>query len=275
MIEEAKVLLKTSRPVGWIFAPLIFLIGLKTAGTGLTYTAGLQIILLSFPFCLLGYGINDVYDYGSDKLNPRKGGIQGIKLESKYHSLVKRAIVVMTTLLILSALLTLNITNIVAMLILLFLAYAYSAPPLRLKEKPPLDSIANGIGYLFLPFLLGFSFGASVLTIPITAYLVTVCGMAFHAFTTIMDYDSDKKAGDKTFAIVFGKRTTALVSFLVFTSIVIFSSINMVLKTYFSFCSLLFLFTLIFPSEKKLTSIFLKLLIGGFCVTGIALVIVL
>ena len=43
---------------------------------------------------------------------------------------------------------------------LLLVAWCYSVPPVRLKERPPLDSLANGLGYFLLPFVMGYSLGA-------------------------------------------------------------------------------------------------------------------
>ena len=111
------------------------------------------------------------------------------------------------------------------MVLLAFLSYFYSAPPLRFKERPPLDSFANDVGYFFLPFLLGFSFsfsfGGSIsnnFDVWVDIILITFCVLGFHAFTSIADYTADKKAGYKTFATVFGKRSAnfnALLTFII------------------------------------------------------------
>ena len=150
-------------------------------------------MLLSVPYCIFLYGINDIYDYETDKINPRKGDLkgggflEGIKLEPAYHSYIKRVSFLVISLLFLTSFLTLNIANILGMLLLVFFSYFYSAPPLRLKERPPLDSFTNGIGYFFLPFLLGFSFGeGSIINVGIDVWvgyiLLTVCVMGIHAY---------------------------------------------------------------------------------------------
>lgn len=83
-----KLLMKVSRPAGWIIAPLIFLIALFYSGASLSLLSIVQLILLSFPFCVFLYGINDIYDYESDKLNNRKKLLEGIKLDRKDHKFV-------------------------------------------------------------------------------------------------------------------------------------------------------------------------------------------
>jgi|TARA_Y100000310_G_scaffold329278_1_gene398810 4-hydroxybenzoate polyprenyltransferase len=250
MIEELKLLVKTSRPILWIVLPLLFLGGVFVSGARMTQLVILQLVLLTFPISLLGYGINDIYDYETDKLNKRKGGIEGVKLEKGNNWLVKKTALIMAGLLFLSALLTWNITNIAGMSLLLFFSYFYSAPPLRFKEKPPLDSFSNGIIYLFAPFLLGFSFAGSIIAVPLKVYLMALGVMGFHAFTTIADYTADKEAGQKTFAIVFGKRTAALVAFLILIATFFAVSWSLIPIIFMSFCAIIFVISLIYPSEK-------------------------
>jgi len=262
------VLLKTSRPIGWITAPLVFLAGLSYSGADLSFLPILQMLLLSFPYCLFLYGINDVYDYESDKLNPRKKFIEGVKLKPIHHPLIKKVSSYMIGLLVLGSLLTLNVYNFLGMFLLLFFSYFYSAPPIRLKEKPPLDSFSNGILYFFAPFLLGFSFGSSFLNLTVEIYLITVCVMGIHSFSTIMDYSTDKKVGDKTFAVVFGKRSAALSSLVLFMLAIFFAKVRALFKFYFIICSLFFIIIFIFPTEK-VAGLFLKLIFLGFIAVAV------
>ncbi len=71
-MQSLILLLKVSRPLGWVVAPLVFVIGFYYSNSYLTLLSIVQIILLSFPFSIILYGINDLYDYDSDRLNPRK-----------------------------------------------------------------------------------------------------------------------------------------------------------------------------------------------------------
>jgi len=255
------LLIAVSRPAGWLSFPALFLMGsVSSGGTTITPLFISQILLLSFPFCIFVYGINDIYDYESDKINPRKGLFEGIVLQPEYHSFVKHVAFFSISLLFFTSLLTLNIFNILVVALLVPLGYFYNAPPVRLKERPPLDSIINGIGYFFAPFFLGFSFSSSFFLNAgkgifwIGVCLITVVVMGFHSYSTIMDYSVDKKAGMKTFATVFGKRSAAFFALLVSTLALFFSNssilFNPVTSYYFGFCSLLFFITLALPSEK-------------------------
>lgn len=273
MLDKLIVLIKTSRPFGWVIAPLVFFIGFSFSSGGLTFLPILQILLLSFPYCIFLYGINDIYDYKSDKLNPRKNLLEGIKLKPKYHSFIKKVSLAVAFLLISSSLLTFNISNIFGIFLLLFFSYFYSAAPLRLKERPPLDSFSNGMLYFFAPFVLGYSFSNSFFTIPIKIYLITVCVMGIHSFSTIMDYSADKKVGDKTFSVVLGKRSAAIFALFLFALTLIFAKFESTAITYYLlFCSLLFSITAIHPSEK-LASSFFKLIFAGFIITAIAFLV--
>jgi 4-hydroxybenzoate polyprenyltransferase len=263
--EIFTLLVKISRPLGWITAPLVFSIGLFYSGAKLTPLSVLQILLLSFPYCILLYGINDIYDYRSDTLNPRK---TSINLDPKYHSIVKRVSSVVALLLITGSVLTLNVSNILATISLLFFSYYYSAPPLRFKERPPLDSFSNGVLF-FIVFSIGWSLGKDIFDIPAKIYFVSGCVMGIHSFSTVMDYTIDKEVGDKTFAVIFGKRTASVFALVLFISTLMFSKIGRAsINYYVAFCSLLFLIASIFPKERLAFSLF-KLIFVGFVVTAI------
>ena len=270
--DKFKLIVKVSRPVFWLIFPLVFVFGMLISGAKLTFLPLLQILLLSFPYSIILYGINDVYDYESDKRNPRKNSMWGFILKPAYDSLIINASIFSAVVIFLSSLITLNLLNIIVMSIALFLAYAYSAPPLRLKTKPPLDSITNG-AYFIVPFLLGASFGKFPSHLLVQAVWVTVSVMGLHAFSTIMDYSSDKEAGERTFAIMFGKRTAAIIPFIIFFSELLFAGFELsILNYYLLFCASLALIESFFPSEK-LATLFFKLIFFGFFITAIIFLI--
>jgi 4-hydroxybenzoate polyprenyltransferase len=216
------LLVRVSRPLGWVVAPLVFVIGLYYSGANPSLTSLIQIVLLSFPFSIIFYGINDIYDYDSDKLNPRKTILE---FKEENRSLIKRASVFVSICLLASSILTLDLSNVTGMFLLLAVSYLYSAPPVRLKERPPFDSISNGVLF-FLAFSLGYSFGGDIWDIPLKIYFVAFCVMGIHSFGTVMDYRVDKKAGQKTLAVVFGKRAASIFSFAAFVSALLFADIG-------------------------------------------------
>lgn len=267
-MNEFNLLFKISRPLGWLVGPLIFLAAFFYSGSELSFLAILQIVFLSFPYSILVYGINDIYDSQSDKLNGRKGREWGIKLSKKYHKFVKQVCVYIAIALFLSSLITFNLFNILSMLGLLFFTYAYSAQPFRFKSRAPLDSVSNGLIFLLIVYL-GYSFLGNIYEIDYKVYLIVLAVIGIHAYSTIMDYSIDKKIKDKTFSVVFGKRTTSLFSLVLFLLIIFFSDIqSKEIIYYLSYCSLFFFISIINSSER-LTRTFIKLIFLGFLVSAL------
>ena len=85
-------------------------------------------------------------------------------------------------------------------------AWLYSVPPLRLKERPPLDSLANGFGYFLLPFTMGYCLNANPREMPLKFYLLALCVCGVHALATAADFEADRAAGHRTLAVKFGRR---------------------------------------------------------------------
>lgn len=192
-----------------------------------------------------------MYDYESDKLNPRKKVADYAEMETKFFPFVRKLSGVLSLVLLMSSLFTLNLLNICAMLLLVVFSFVYSARPFRLKERPPLDSISNGIIYYYAPVVLGASFGITFLNLPIQVYYITACVMGIHSFSTIMDYSPDKLAGDRTFAVVFGKRMASLFTVIVFLLAFFFSGfLGTLVGYYLLFCAVLAGIITVVPSEK-------------------------
>jgi 4-hydroxybenzoate polyprenyltransferase len=166
-------------------------------------------VLLTFPMNLIGCGLNDIYDYESDRRCGRRRAIWGAVVGESDRPLIWRACLAMMPLVMLGACLTTNWHNFVATTSLLLMAWMYSVPPIRLKERPPLDSLANGIGYFLLPLMMGYSLGADAREMPLRYYLLALCVSGIHALATAADYDSDRAAGHRTLAVVYGRRAAA------------------------------------------------------------------
>ena len=270
MTHRAIILLQVSRPLGWLIAPLVFLLGITAYGTPLTPLVIVQLILVSVPYCILLYGINDIYDYEADKLNPRKPARNSVEMEPQVFPLVKILSLIVAVLLMISAILTLNPTNILAMGVLLFFSYFYSAYPLRFKQWPPLDSVSNGILYFYAPVLLGASFGATLFDLPLQVYFITAGVMGVHSFSTIMDYSADQLVGERTFATVYGKRAASIFTVVVFTIGYLFAGFQGMIVGYFLlFCAGLAVVITIVPSEKWARYFFYAMGVG-FGVVAVA-----
>ncbi len=200
-------LVQVSRPILWPVLPLVYALGLHAAHAEWSAIAISQIVLLTFPMNLIGCGLNDIYDYESDRLSSRRKAIWGAVIRPEERTFVLSACVAMMPLVIIGACLTRNRDNFMATVSLVLMAWVYSVPPYRLKERPPLDSLANGLGYFLLPLMMGFSLNADPREMPLRYYLLALCVAGVHALATAADYDADLEAGHRTLAVAFGRRT--------------------------------------------------------------------
>jgi 4-hydroxybenzoate polyprenyltransferase len=209
-------LLVSSRPVSWIntafpFAAAYWLI---TGQLDTTVVVGALFFLV--PYNLLMYGINDVFDYPSDLLNPRKGGIEGALLHPKYHRLTILAATLATLPFIGFLIAVGNPLSSTILLVTLFTVVAYSAPKLRFKERPLLDSVTSASHFLG-PLLFGIALAG---VNPFTAELLPLVlafalwGVASHAFGAVQDIRADRAAGIGSVATVVGARATVRLAFI-------------------------------------------------------------
>lgn len=160
--------------------------------------------------------VNDVHDLEGDRKNPRKSRsplVQGLvtrgwALASAY---------VFATLAFAVALLV-NLAFAAFTLAALALAWAYSAPPLRLKTRPGADVLVNAIGVGGLAGLAGWAIARPVAESPWPflpqALLVAA---AVYVPTTLVDHDADRASGYSTFATKLGPRRAYLVGFACWT----------------------------------------------------------
>jgi len=209
-------LVRVSRPIVWPVLPLVYALGMHAANAPWSAAAIVQLVLLTFPMNLIGCGLNDIYDYESDRRSVRRRAIWGAVVGPDERALVWRAVLIAVPCVILGACSTRNWNNLVATVSLVLVAWLYSVPPVRLKERPPLDSLANGLGYFLLPLVMGYSLGNDPGAMPLRYYLLalSVCGV--HALATAADYDADKAAGHRTLAVLYSRRAAASAAFVAF-----------------------------------------------------------
>jgi 4-hydroxybenzoate polyprenyltransferase len=210
-------LIQVSRPILWPVLPLVYFLGHHAARASISLAAVVQLLLLTFPMNLIGCGLNDIYDYDSDRRSERRRKVWGAVVRDEDRSFVWWSCVAMAPLVMAGAVLTRDPYNMMATLALLTVAWAYSVPPLRLKERPPLDALANGLGFFLLPFVMGYSLAGNPLEMPPRYYLLALAVCGVHALATAADYAADRAAGHRTLAVAFGRRAAAAFACLTFT----------------------------------------------------------
>ena len=209
MMQSLKTLFWVSRPVSWINTAYPFAAGyLVTGGRDpLVFAIGTMFFLI--PYNLLMYGINDVFDYESDILNPRKGGIEGATANRAFHRTIIWASVGLC-LPFLAFLFTLGDAGTKLWLAYaIFMVLAYSAPVLRFKERPFLDSFTSATHFaspMVFAFLLnGWHAAYWPATLAFFAW-----GMASHALGAVQDIIPDRLAGIASVASIIGARSTLI-----------------------------------------------------------------
>ena len=205
----ARQLLLSSRPVSWINTAYPFAAAtvLTTGRIDANLIVGTVFFLI--PYNLAMYGINDVFDYESDLRNPRKGGAHGAVLERRLHATTLWAAALSCLPFVVYLVLVGTPISWLVLAISLFFVVFYSAPPLRLKERPVADSVTSSI-HFFSPAVYGLVLAGATWTWQLSAVIVAFAlwGIASHAFGAVQDVVADREADISSIATVFGARTT-------------------------------------------------------------------
>jgi len=198
-----------SRPAAWTWTTGMFLVGMGNF-SNFTIISVIEFLFMLFPINFLIYGLNDIYDKKSDRSNPYKDGIQGTKVKEKEVKQIKTISIIISISFFLVSLFSKNIWNILASGLLILGAYVYSAPPIRLKSKPIIDSIFGGIGY-FVPALIAFTTYNTIDKVPWIYLILALPLIGGHLIFALRDINYDKKAKIKTTGVILGKRKTMII----------------------------------------------------------------
>jgi 4-hydroxybenzoate polyprenyltransferase len=201
----------------FILRPLILipcwnflLIGTYLAQQKRGFTPDILLGLIIYT-CLMGgvYILNQITDIESDRINKK------LFLLSEGYVPIKCAYIEMVLLWIVAILLALKFSYLFLIFIgiSLLLGVFYSLPPIKLKGKPLLDTFSNGFGYGMINFAVGWllvrSFEMSMF-IRFVPYFLSISAVFIN--TTVVDIEGDRKAGEKTTAILLGKQVSFVCS---------------------------------------------------------------
>jgi 4-hydroxybenzoate polyprenyltransferase len=224
---------KISRFRFWSYTAGTFLVGFTVGAGSLTdfdsrFFAGL------FYFLLIGnpllYGINDYFDRETDALNIKKTTHEHLVQNKEIKQL--RFLLILCFFASLVYLFWLRDGYLVsALLLFLFLAIGYSAPPLRCKARPLLDFISN-ILYI-VPGIFGYYLASQQQPQLVPILACFSWAMAMHLFSAIPDIEPDRQAGLKTTAVLLGRDKSLLLTvslWLVFTVLVWILALPLIFK---------------------------------------------
>ncbi|WP_323960198.1 prenyltransferase [Arthrobacter sp. JZ12] len=204
-----RTLLISSRPLSWVNTAFPFAASYLLASGGIDLAWVIGTVYFLIPYNLAMYGINDVFDYESDLHNPRKGGVEGAVLDRTMHRTTLRAAVA-TNVPFLAALILLGgPLSWFVLAISVFAVVAYSAPGLRFKERPFLDSVTSSTHFVS-PAVYGLVLAQAEFTPGLWALLGSffLWGVASQAFGAVQDVGADRAGGIASVATVTGARST-------------------------------------------------------------------
>ncbi|WP_168582953.1 prenyltransferase [Gephyromycinifex aptenodytis] len=207
-----------SRPLSWVNTAFPFAAAylFTTREVDARLLVGTAFFLI--PYNLLMYGVNDVFDYESDRRNPRKGGAEGALLDKGLHRLTLVCAIVVPLPFVIWLVALGSLRAALVLLVVLFAVVAYSAPRLRFKERPVLDSATSSTHFVG-PALYGFVLAGAQLG-PAHALILGAffCwGMASQAFGAVQDVTADRAGGLASVATVFGAARTVRLALTLWT----------------------------------------------------------
>lgn len=217
---KTKRLLSISRPRFWIYEIGPYIIGIAAAAglslnLWLLFPTIIFILFFTYPANIYIYGINDIFDYETDKLNPKKVQYESLVMPAEWSKLWRNIILFCSPFLI-YGIAILNNEALIAFLLFFFFAGFYSAPPIRAKARPFLDSIFSAGHYIataVFSYLMIINFSNSQINWN-TLAICTLAGMfwaiAMHAYSAVPDIQADKDAKLETIATKLGKKSTII-----------------------------------------------------------------
>lgn len=218
LMHSIKRTIEISRPICWPTTFFGFILGTLFSHHPLTPLVLFFAFLWSFPYSLWICTVNDLSDKETDKVNAYKGGVAGAKIDTEEIPFIKKLQWISLGSILIPVLLTGNYVFYLTAAVALTIPYIYSVKPIRLKERPPLDSLSNGATAVFI-FLSGYVFNQPVHMerVPWQALLGLFFGIsAFHVIGALRDYTPDKKTNTRTIAVVWGQRWSAVFSMCLF-----------------------------------------------------------
>lgn len=213
-IPSPRAVLELFKPITWFPPMWAFMCGVVSTGApfGQKWHLALAGAVLAGPLiCATSQAVNDWFDRHVDAINEPNRPIPSGRVPGKWGLYI--AIVWTIVSLIMSA--TLGIWVFVAAVVGLILAWAYSAPPIRLKQNGWWGAGACALSYEGITWFTG----AAVVTqtLPDVRILILAGLYAFgaHGIMTLNDFkaeDGDRKMGIASLPVTLGVERAAWVA---------------------------------------------------------------
>ncbi|OBB96772.1 UbiA prenyltransferase family protein [Mycobacterium sp. 852002-40037_SCH5390672] len=153
---------------------------------------------------LFSFLLNDIYDLPADRDNPRR---QKSPLVRGWISpRAARTIAALSAMLAIVGAVACGRDFVIVAAAWLFIGWAYSAPPLRLKNRPGLDTFACAIAVGAFAPALGWAAAKPLAELPWAIPVLGVASIvAIYIPATISDYETDRANGVQTVAVRLGR----------------------------------------------------------------------
>ena len=214
---RVKSVIELLKPITW-FAPMwAYMCGAISAGPQLQENWKLLIlgIILAGPLvCGASQALNDWFDRDVDAINEPNRPIPSGRIPGAWGLYI--AIFGFSLSILVSSLLG-PWVMIAAALAILF-GWAYSAPPLRLKQNGWLGNLACGVCYEGLPWFTAAAVAATTLPDGRTVILALLYSLGAHGIMTLNDFkamDGDRALGIKTIPVQLGASRAAKLACIV------------------------------------------------------------
>lgn len=199
-----------SRPRFWPYLLGPFVIGQVAAGEPASWLwTVILAVFFTYPANFIIYGMNDAYDYETDKLNPKKQSYEILLTPEWQRRVIQQAAfwVLVGLLLVRFAPGASSIASLGYLGFALFGVF-YSMPPIRAKTIPFFDSFFNVL-YVF-PGVISYALTTGNWPSPWLFAAATLWCMAMHAYSAVPDIAVDTKARISTIATWLGTKNTLL-----------------------------------------------------------------
>ncbi|MEO1135343.1 MAG: chlorophyll synthase ChlG [Pseudomonadota bacterium] len=218
-LPSASAVAELLKPITW-FAPMwAFMCGVVSSGQSLSdrWVFAIGGVLLAGPLvCAASQAVNDWYDRHVDAINEPNRPIPSGRIPGQWGLYI--AIFWSGLSLLLGA--ALGLWAFLATIVAVILAWAYSAPPLRLKQNGWWGNTAVGLSYEGIAWFTGAAVMLGAMPGTPIILLALLYSIGAHGIMTLNDFkavEGDKRMGVRSLPVQLGEQNAAKVACIVMT----------------------------------------------------------
>jgi chlorophyll synthase len=212
-----RVVLELLKPITWFPPMWAFACGVVASGASLAqaWPQAILGILLAGPLvCGMSQAVNDWFDRHVDAVNEPNRPIPSGRMPGRWGLYVA----IGWTAVSLGVGALLGPWGFAATVLACLLAWAYSAPPLRLKQNGWWGNLACGLSYETLPWVTAAAVLSATAPDPRVAAVALLYGLGAHGIMTLNDFKSiegDRRFGVNSLPVLLGAERAAHAACLV------------------------------------------------------------